>query len=58
MQYISFYKHIVMILFIGMLYSTQKEINFYADISKLSSLTNWAPKFKIIDGIQKILNEV
>ena len=37
---------------------TLDEINFYADISKLSSLTNWAPKFKIIDGIQKILNEV
>ena len=31
MQYISFYKHIVMILFIGMLYTAQEEINFYAD---------------------------
>ena len=31
MKYISFYKPIVMVLFIGMLYSTQEEINFYAD---------------------------
>ena len=31
MKYIGFYTHIVMILFIGMLYSTPKEINFYAD---------------------------
>ena len=31
MKYISFYKHIVMILFIGMLYTAQEEIDFYAD---------------------------
>lgn len=31
MQYVRFYKHIVMILFFGMLYTAQEEINFYAD---------------------------
>ena len=45
MQYISFYKHIVMVLFIGMLYSTQKEINFYAD--------SWA----LLIGINDYQNE-
>jgi len=32
------------------------EIEFYADISKLNGLTNWTPKFKIADGIQKVLS--
>jgi len=31
MEYIRFYKHIVTILLIGMLYSAQKEIDFYAE---------------------------
>ncbi|MDP7465281.1 MAG: caspase family protein [Candidatus Marinimicrobia bacterium] len=45
MQYISFYKHIVMILFIGMLYTAQEEINFYAD--------SWA----LLIGINNYQNE-
>ena len=31
MQCISFYKHIVMVLFIGMLHAAQEDIEFYTD---------------------------
>ena len=31
MQYISFYKHIIMVLFIGSLYTAQGDIEFYTD---------------------------
>ena len=45
MKYSRFYKHIVIVLFIGMLYSTQEEINFYAD--------SWA----LLIGINDYKNE-